>query len=159
MNLHETQIAARFIASFTKSQLDRIALQDCLEQLLNEHILGNGAWHPQSPLRGSAFRCLSKYEFRLCPLLMNASKLTSISFESIPNDFTLWIDPGSVSYRVGSGYVMSLYDSSNQVSESTNYQVSCSPPRSSVVLKHPSSSPPRSAAMLSMESQRGVLVK
>eukprot|EP00035_Acanthoeca_spectabilis_P009727 m.171640 g.171640 ORF g.171640 m.171640 type:complete len:175 (-) comp14818_c0_seq3:2071-2595(-) len=74
-----------------------------LEQLMLDRWTGH--WHPDEPERGSAYRCISVSGGRLDPLLRAACDKAGVDADSLcavlPQDFTLWTDPGSVSVRMG----------------------------------------------------------
>lgn len=64
-----------------------------------------GLWFPGAPLRGSAARAIRVESGRLDPVLIAASAAAGLAPAAIaaalPSSFTLWIDPGDVSVRVG----------------------------------------------------------
>ncbi|KAI8982054.1 hypothetical protein BDF20DRAFT_818469 [Mycotypha africana] len=71
-------------------------------------------WDPRQPNRGNGFRAISNFN-GADPILVEACNKANCSFNLIhthlPRDLVLWIDPYSVSYRVGDhGNIMTLYD-------------------------------------------------
>ncbi|XP_002155861.1 protein BTG2 [Hydra vulgaris] len=62
-------------------------------------------WHPEKPFQGSAFRCIRINAKFIDPSIIKAadmSGLTQTDLEKmLPKEFTIWIDPHDVSYRIG----------------------------------------------------------
>lgn len=62
-------------------------------------------WYANIPMKGQAFRCLriKRSENYIDPVLEEILKELSLTLNQLglPNDFTLWIDPGEVSVRFG----------------------------------------------------------
>ncbi|KAI8072183.1 uncharacterized protein B0P05DRAFT_598167 [Gilbertella persicaria] len=72
-------------------------------------------WDTHQPYRGNGFRALSNFNGQLDPILAQAAMNAHIQPNTIhvhlPRDFVLWIDPFSVSYRVGDhGNIMTLFE-------------------------------------------------
>ncbi|KAI8367521.1 uncharacterized protein BYT42DRAFT_617945 [Radiomyces spectabilis] len=72
-------------------------------------------WDPQQPFRGNGYRAINNFNGLLDPVLGKAAEQAKVSAASIhtnlPRDFVLWIDPFSVSYRVGDhGNIMTLFE-------------------------------------------------
>ncbi|KAI8978453.1 hypothetical protein BDB01DRAFT_799935 [Pilobolus umbonatus] len=85
------------------------SLVELLKQRYKDH------WDVQQPYRGNAYRALSNFNGELDPILLLACNKASCSsrliYTHLPRDFVLWIDPFSVSYRVGDhGNIMTLYE-------------------------------------------------
>ena len=76
------------------------------EQLL-EHIRikFQGHWYPERPTKGSAYRSIRISKEKVDKVLINAAIDVGLDLQEIldtlPNDLTIWIDPGEVSYRIG----------------------------------------------------------
>ena len=76
------------------------------EQLL-EHIRMKfqGHWYPERPTKGSAYRSIRISKEKVDKVLINAAIDVGLELQEIldtlPNDLTIWIDPGEVSYRIG----------------------------------------------------------
>lgn len=73
-------------------------------------------WHPEFPLRGSAWRCI-RINGKMDPLVEEAAVAAGLSTrilrKMLPNELTMWVDPDEVCYRIGeNGSVCVLYDSS-----------------------------------------------
>ena len=76
------------------------------EQML-EHlrIKFQGHWYPERPNKGSAYRSIRISKEKVDKALVNAAFDVGLDLQEIldtlPNDLTIWIDPGEVSYRIG----------------------------------------------------------
>ncbi len=76
------------------------------EQML-EHlrIKFQGHWYPERPTKGSAYRSIRISKEKVDKVLINAAFDVGLDLQEIldtlPNDLTIWIDPGEVSYRIG----------------------------------------------------------
>lgn len=76
------------------------------EQML-EHlrIKFQGHWYPERPNKGSAYRSIRISKEKVDKVLVNAAFDVGLDLQEIldtlPNDLTIWIDPGEVSYRIG----------------------------------------------------------
>ncbi|KAM9333351.1 protein BTG4 [Pholidichthys leucotaenia] len=61
-------------------------------------------WHPWAPTRGQAYRCLRMNRVQLQdPVLQQACERSSVRYEDLglPQELTVWVDPGEVSCRYG----------------------------------------------------------
>ncbi|XP_046876707.1 protein BTG4 [Hypomesus transpacificus] len=61
-------------------------------------------WYPHTPTKGQAYRCLRMNRFQLRdPVLERACIKGAILYEDLglPNELTVWVDPGEVSCRYG----------------------------------------------------------
>lgn len=62
-------------------------------------------WFPNKPFQGSAFRCIRITQTIMDPEIEKAAKMSGVSFadltNTLPKEFTMWIDPNDVSYRIG----------------------------------------------------------
>lgn len=100
----ELDVACNFLANFMKAsglvgedrvenftEIFRVTFENCY----------SSCWHPTQPLRGSGNRCLGVQPFRMDPLLVEVAVLANIDnlADTLPKEFTLWIDPGCVCYR------------------------------------------------------------
>ncbi|XP_060111180.1 protein Tob2-like [Heteronotia binoei] len=73
-----------------------------LEQLLKRRYEGH--WYPETPLKGSAYRCIciGKTQDSVVELAARRSGLTVGDVQdSIPAELIVWIDPFEVSYQFG----------------------------------------------------------
>ncbi|XP_023152267.1 protein BTG4 isoform X1 [Amphiprion ocellaris] len=61
-------------------------------------------WNPSAPTRGQAYRCLRMNRVQLQdPVLLEACERSNVRYEDLglPQELTLWVDPGEVSCRYG----------------------------------------------------------
>eukprot|EP00041_Stephanoeca_diplocostata_P006200 m.78325 g.78325 ORF g.78325 m.78325 type:complete len:174 (+) comp16224_c0_seq1:154-675(+) len=71
-------------------------------------------WHPEQPERGSAYRCIGVHGGRLDPIFHKAATAAGVSpdvfLKVLPDEFTMWIDPGKVLLRMGaSGHMWNIH--------------------------------------------------
>ncbi len=96
------QLSPQIIDSFAKS------LTATLHTRYANH------WYSDMPMKGQAFRCLrlKRSENYIDPTLEAILKQFNLTLSQLglPNDFTLWIDPGEVSVRFGDqvGYTYTI---------------------------------------------------
>ncbi|XP_068606418.1 protein Tob2 [Brachionichthys hirsutus] len=110
----EVKVALNFIVSYLYNKLPRRRADLFGEEL--ERILVSrfdGHWYPESPLRGSAFRCIHLGAPR-DPVVELAAKRSGLDTEevraNVPAELSVWIDPYEVSYQIGEkGSVKVLY--------------------------------------------------
>lgn len=73
-------------------------------------------WFPESPYRGSAYRCIRINKDKMDPIIAKAAESCGLSCNLIrtylPDELTLWVDPSEVSYRIGEedGSICVLYE-------------------------------------------------
>jgi protein Tob/BTG len=113
--------------AITKSKLEKFS--ECLEKLLclryEEH------WHPTKPFRGSAYRCIRITHKIMDTVIEKAAEKSGLSiddlYKSLPQDFTLWIDPADVSYRIGEdGSICCLFSTNTEEAPTiSNVSQSC----------------------------------
>ncbi|XP_029030374.1 protein BTG4 isoform X2 [Betta splendens] len=61
-------------------------------------------WHPAAPIKGQAYRCLRTNRVWLRdPVLQQACERSLVQYEDLglPQELTVWVDPGEVSCRYG----------------------------------------------------------
>lgn len=110
----EIQVALNFVISFMYNKLPRRRVNIFAEEL--ERALRfrfQSHWYPDRPCRGSAYRCLRTGD-PLDPVLDVAARESGLALteirQNLPEDLSVWIDPGEVSYRIGEkGTVKLLY--------------------------------------------------
>ncbi|CAL8304879.1 unnamed protein product [Merluccius merluccius] len=110
----EVKVALNFIVSYLYNKLPRRRADLFGEEL--ERILVSrfeGHWYPESPLRGSAFRCLHLGAPR-DPVVELAARRSGLDTEevraNVPAELSIWMDPYEVSYQIGEkGAVKVLY--------------------------------------------------
>ncbi|KAI8063505.1 hypothetical protein BC940DRAFT_307376 [Gongronella butleri] len=88
------------------------AFKEKLYCLLSERFVDH--WDVTQPTRGNAYRALSNFNSQLDPILIQAAVSARLAPQSImthlPQDFIIWIDPLTVSYRIGDhSNVLNLY--------------------------------------------------
>ena len=103
----------QFLAKYgqlTQLQIGQFATK--LSLMLAERYVNH--WYVEHPMKGQAFRCLrlkhsESYIDPVLERLLNEMGL-HLNKLGLPNDFTLWIDPGEVSVRFGDqvGYTYSI---------------------------------------------------
>ena len=96
-------------SSVSESRLDH--LSSVLLHLMMSHYRDH--WFLENPIRGSGYRCI-RIDGKMDPLIGRALEACGLSSDilhsNFPLDFTLWIDPGDVSYRMGErGGICTLY--------------------------------------------------
>ena len=113
----EIRVGVEFLRQFlakygqlTQTQIDTFAAK--LALLLEKRYVNH--WYETQPMKGQAFRCLrlKRSEDYMDPVLEHILGETGLSLNQLglPNDFTLWIDPGEVSVRFGDqvGYTYTI---------------------------------------------------
>lgn len=113
----EIRVGVEFLRQFlakygqiSQTQIDTFASK--LTLLLESRYVNH--WYDTQPMKGQAFRCLrlKHSENYMDPVLEHILKETSLKLNQLglPNDFTLWIDPGEVSVRFGDqvGYTYTI---------------------------------------------------
>uniref|UniRef100_A0A7M5WT43 Anti-proliferative protein domain-containing protein n=1 Tax=Clytia hemisphaerica TaxID=252671 RepID=A0A7M5WT43_9CNID len=106
--LKEVQSGVQFVTDFLsrndiipQPKIDQFST--ILEKLLfNKY---NNHWFPKKPLQGSGFRCIRITQTIMDPEIEKAARLSGVSAfdltNTLPKEFTMWIDPEDVSYRIG----------------------------------------------------------
>ena len=106
--LREVRLAVQFMIEILsrnslipRDKLDQFS--DCLEKLLCSKY--DKHWHPQKPFLGSAFRCIRITQKFVDADIMKAAFMSGVAssdlLQMLPQEFTVWIDPSDVSYRIG----------------------------------------------------------
>lgn len=110
----EIQVALNFVISYLYNKLPRRRVNLFGEELDKALKLKfDGHWYPEKPFKGSAYRCL-RVGSPLDPVIENAARESGVDLsdirEHLPDELSIWIDPGEVSYRIGEkGSVKILY--------------------------------------------------
>ncbi|ORY94777.1 hypothetical protein BCR43DRAFT_416205, partial [Syncephalastrum racemosum] len=115
MHMEITQ-AVDFLGRFVQTKMpqdDLSSFKDDLSSELRERFENH--WHAHEPMRGSGYRSISNFNGALDPILTKVAcrcKVDpSLIHDNLPRDFILWIDPYSVSYRVGDrSNIMTLFE-------------------------------------------------
>ncbi|KNC97287.1 uncharacterized protein SPPG_07216 [Spizellomyces punctatus DAOM BR117] len=104
--LNELSAASTFLASHLPSSTPaatRARFQSVLSSRMQSKFSQH--WDPSHPLRGNGFRAISILGGRVDALIVDAAEDAGVQQHSLdkafPDEFVLWTDPGSVSYRVG----------------------------------------------------------
>lgn len=108
----EIRTAIQYLSDYFKLS-ESNAGEECVKefQLVLEMLLHNryeGHWYLNNPLRGSAYRCV-RMNTRVVDPLVRAAAIQSGLAQYCPTslfkqELTIWIDPGSISYRIGETY-------------------------------------------------------
>jgi len=94
----------RFVQNSTLKKSNTKGLQLFKEKLIKAIVeMYTGHWYPDRPMKGSAFRCLRINQNGSESLIEKTAKNCDEVWivESLPKEFTIWIDPSEVSYRIG----------------------------------------------------------
>ncbi|GFS98058.1 protein Tob1 [Nephila pilipes] len=124
----EIQVALNFFISFLYNKLPRRRVNQFgeeLEKSLKQKFVGH--WYPEKPFKGSAFRCL-KTALPLDPVFDIAAQESGMALadiqENLPEELSIWIDPGEVSYRLGEkGCVKILYSESDNSEDRADREI------------------------------------
>ncbi|GIY62779.1 protein Tob1 [Caerostris darwini] len=124
----EIQVALNFFISFLYNKLPRRRVNQFgeeLEKSLKQKFVGH--WYPEKPYKGSAFRCL-KTALPLDPVFDIAAQESGMAIadiqENLPEELSIWIDPGEVSYRLGEkGVVKILYSESDNSEDRADREI------------------------------------
>ncbi|KAG8194091.1 hypothetical protein JTE90_003034 [Oedothorax gibbosus] len=124
----EIQVALNFFISFLYNKLPRRRVNQFgeeLEKALKLKFVGH--WYPEKPFKGSAFRCL-KTTLPLDPVFELAAQESGMAMpdiqENLPEELSIWIDPGEVSYRLGEkGVVKILYSESDNSEDRADREI------------------------------------
>lgn len=136
----EIQIAVNFLLSFLYNKLPRRRVNQFGEEL--EVALAakyEDHWYPEKPYKGSAFRCIRCMPPLEAVVFEVAAQNTGMSLvdvqENLPQELSIWVDPGEVSYRSGEkGLVTILYShkqhdlSARQFKSELNPEAKCFKP-------------------------------
>lgn len=111
-------------SKLTEEQLHRFRLTvvECLTNYYADH------WFPEHPVKGSGYRCI-RINGKVDPILVKAGHLMGLAAQFLhsmfPSEFTMWVDPHEVSYRIGeNGSICVLYETADNYS----YRSAPSPP-------------------------------
>lgn len=94
----------RFVQNSSLNPNNEQSLQSFKEDLFKEiHSFYTGHWYPERPMKGSAYRCLRINQNGTDSLIEKTAKTCKVEWivESLPKEFSIWIDPHEVSYRIG----------------------------------------------------------
>jgi len=112
--LIEIKIACQFLTNYiapqvseSQSRLFGLILSTLLHAKYATH------WDKRNPIKGNAYRAVTIFNERLDSTILSAAQAANIPNvgKYLPNELCLWIDPYSVSYKIGDyGNIISLYD-------------------------------------------------
>ncbi|CAF0733515.1 unnamed protein product [Didymodactylos carnosus] len=112
----EVSVALNFVIGYLYNKLPRRRV-NMLGEEIEKHLRMKFQehWYPERPTKGSAYRSLRISKEKVDKVLINAAIDCGLDLQEIldalPNDLTIWIDPGEVSYRIGEkGPVKILYE-------------------------------------------------
>lgn len=88
-------------------------LRDILTSHYKQH------WFPERPCKGSGYRCV-RLNHKMDPLIAKAGLAAGLSEDilktTLPQELTVWCDPGEVSFRIGeNGSVCVIYEHKGNV--------------------------------------------
>ncbi|KAG0200607.1 Protein btg1 [Mortierella sp. GBA30] len=91
------------------------AFKEATVALMNEKYTNH--WDPQRPHIGNGYRAITSFGGKVDPLLCKAAQKSSVPMETlhglIPRDMVLWVEPFTVSFRIGDhGSINTIYDGS-----------------------------------------------
>lgn len=104
---YELEAGVKLITNFIqRSQIPKQSqnLEDFTNMLVSDlKSEYEGHWYPERPEKGSAFRCLRINQNGSESLIEKTARLSGFTWikNCLPKEFTIWIDPGEVSYRIG----------------------------------------------------------
>lgn len=104
--INEITAATTFIALHlqkTVPESTRTVFREALATKLTHKFSSH--WDPKLPLKGNAFRSLSFHRGRIDSVILEVSSACGLDVSHLeaafPDNFVIWIDPFSVSYRTG----------------------------------------------------------
>ena len=105
----------QFLHAYNKDYLSEKQINRfgrCLKKVLYRRWIKS--WYPNDPKKGSGLRTLWVYpEEGVHSYLHEACDASLIYFitlrQALPKDFTIWVNPGKVKYRLGDSEVISIW--------------------------------------------------
>lgn len=141
----EISSAVTFLVEFLSSKkelsYEQIELFRCSLEAYMTHKFKNH-WHPESPLKGNAFRCLNVDSTAVDPLLRQAACTSQFSpsyfQELFPDGLALWVDPKDVCCRIGKRFTINtIYKQIEEPTYPTTTHLNCSPKANYAFKKNP----------------------
>jgi protein Tob/BTG len=116
----EIEKASLFLARLISAPRLSDTIRQSFAQAVAGHLIDRirRSWDPNDPIRGSAYRCISSHRGFIDPLLRLAATEINLQWSAvaIPSDFSVWIDPGCVSFRLGEfGSISDIYREADEV--------------------------------------------
>lgn len=139
--IDEVDSATGFIARILlNTRLDNARLEtfkEMLQLLMVNHYQNH--WFPEKPFKGSGYRCLRIVNQKMDPLISKAGAMIGLTeldlLNILPREFTMWVDPNEVSYRIGEeGSIGVLYGPDADTSSEDEDRNTPSP---AIVISHP----------------------
>lgn len=97
------ELITRFVSKSAAAKNHLHQLGHFTGMLINAlRVFYTGHWYPERPMKGSGHRCLRINQGNTS--IIEKTALNSGNrwvLDSLPKEFTIWIDPGEVSYRIG----------------------------------------------------------
>ncbi|XP_071478381.1 protein Tob1-like [Diadema antillarum] len=119
----EVQCAVDFLRSHLYNKLPRRRVNVLAEEMEKAlYLKFAGHWYPGQPNKGSGFRCIRINRQKVDPAVEAAIIQSGLDVdevvENLPQELTMWIDPGEVSYRITEkGVVTVIYKQETVVEE------------------------------------------
>ncbi|KAI9005994.1 hypothetical protein BC832DRAFT_526035, partial [Gaertneriomyces semiglobifer] len=112
----EISAASTFLSTHLSASVppdQRSAFQASLQRQMT--LKFDAHWNPTLPLAGNAYRAINISGGKPDPVLMNAADECGLGIDvlmsSFPEEYVLWVDPFSVTYRVGDhGYPTVIWE-------------------------------------------------
>lgn len=125
--IEEVDSAVGFLAKILSTNMNSNRM-DCFKEMMQMVMVDHyqNHWFPEKPFKGSGYRCIRIVNNRMDPLVARAGATIGLSEEDLlgilPPEFTLWVDPREVSYRIGEeGSIGVLYgEEADRLSESSS---------------------------------------
>lgn len=108
------------------------SFKEMLQLIMVDHYQNH--WFPEKPFKGSGYRCIRIVNQKMDPLVARAGAVIGLTEQDLlnilPREFTLWVDPKEVSYRIGEeGSIGVLFgEEADSSSESDSSSRTPSPP-------------------------------
>ncbi|EDQ85194.1 uncharacterized protein MONBRDRAFT_29490 [Monosiga brevicollis MX1] len=120
----EVAVAARVVDEVFLADKD-MHLRNNFRDELEDHLLAHVAGHCyNNPVRGSGYRCLRAHSGKQDAIVRQAAQAAGALslLDALPMDWTMWVDPGCVAYRVADGMVQEfeVVDTQFQIEPTAN---------------------------------------
>ncbi|XP_793565.3 protein Tob1 [Strongylocentrotus purpuratus] len=119
----EVQCAVDFLRSHLYNKLPRRRVNVLAEEIEKAlYLKFGGHWYPGQPNKGSGYRCIRINRLKVDPAVESAIIQSGLDVdevvENLPQELTMWMDPGEVSYRITEkGVVTVIYKQETVVEE------------------------------------------
>ena len=99
----EIDAAVNFLLTILKIRKGEEKFKMKMEELLLDRYQGH--WYPTNPWKGSAYRCIRNNVRVVDPVMWIAAEESQLGVDDLNGilriELTMWVDPGSVCYRIG----------------------------------------------------------